>query len=72
MDIIKLKSALISTVLMALLTTLAYVVSQGDIFTLDYKALANVGVMSLFTGIVSLIKNYLTKPDGTIGGVKIK
>jgi len=62
------KSALVSTVLMAVLGVAGYVISLGDIFQIDWKALANVGAMSLLTGIVSLIKNFLTSSSGVFAG----
>jgi hypothetical protein len=63
------KSALVSVVLMALLSVLLYVIGVGDLWQLDMRSLVNIGVISLFTGIVSLIKNFLTSDEGKFLGL---
>lgn len=73
MNFTNIKSALVSAVLMAILTVAGYVISLGNIFAIDWKVMANLGVISLLTGLVSLIKNYLTNDDGKfVGTLQIK
>ena len=64
-----LKSALVSTILMAVLGVAGYIIGLGDIFQIDWRALANVGVMALLTGVVSLIKNFLTSDSGKFANI---
>jgi len=68
----QIKSALVSTVLMAVLAMAMYVISVGNIIHINAQALLNVGVMSLMTGIVSMIKSLATTTNGKFAGVKIK
>ena len=63
------KSALISAVLMAVIAIAGYVIGLGDLWKIDLHSLTNIGVMALLTGIVSLIKNYLTSNSGTFAGI---
>jgi len=66
------KSALVSTVLMAVLVVLTNIIAAGNVFKLDWYALANAGIIALFTGFVSLLKSLLTTSSGTIAGIQIK
>ncbi len=66
------KSALVSTVLMAILSMLVYIVGIANIFLIDWKVLLNIGIISLATGLVSLIKSVLTTKDGKVAGVQVK
>lgn len=63
------KSALVSTLLMAVLTVGTYIVSVGDVFNLNYHTITNLFVLSLVTGIVSLLKSILTDESGTFAGI---
>lgn len=63
------KSALVSVGLMAVLGVAGYIIGLGDVFAIDLKALVNVGVMALLTGVVSLIKNFLTSDSGKFAGL---
>jgi hypothetical protein len=71
--ITSIKSALVSGVLMAVLVVCGYIIEIGDIFNISLKAVANIGVMSLLTSAVSLIKSLLTTSAGNFAGLtKIK
>jgi hypothetical protein len=72
LNLTSLQSALVSTVLMAILAVAAYIIALGNIFAIDWKVMLNLGALSLLTGLVSLIKNYLTTPQGTVAGVQVK
>lgn len=63
------KSALVSTALMALVSGGIYIIGLGDVFKIDAHSLTNIVAMSLLTGLVSLIKNLLTTTDGKFAGV---
>jgi hypothetical protein len=66
------KSAIISTVLTAILAMAVYVVSLNDIFVINLHTLINIGSISLLTGIISLIKSFLTTDTGRfLGTTKI-
>jgi hypothetical protein len=66
------KSALVSTILTAVLSMAVYVVSLNDIFVIDYHTLANIGAISVLTGLISLIKSFLTTDSGRfLGATKI-
>lgn len=70
---VEVKSALVYAVLSAVLATLMYVIGIGDIFKIEMKALINIGVMSLFVGITSIIKNFLTSSSGKfLGAIQVK
>lgn len=67
------KSALVSTFLMAIIAMAGYAVGVGNIFKLDTHALVNSGVMAFLTGLISLIKSWLTDYNGKfLGVVEIK
>lgn len=67
------KSALVSTVLMAILSVAGYILQLGDVFKVDLHTLTNVAVISFLTGIVSVLKNLLTNEEGRfVGIVKLK
>ncbi len=65
----QLKSALVSTVLVAVMAIIGYITGVGDIFSLDWKVLINIGVMALLAGLASVIKNLLTTDSGNFAGV---
>lgn len=69
---IKLKSALVSSALVALLAVIGYILAVGDVFTLDLKALTNIAVMSFLSGVASLIKSSGTTNNGKFVGVQVK
>lgn len=69
---LNIKSALLSAALAAVVAIAGYIVVVGDVFKLDFHALINAGVLSALTALVSLIKSWSTKTDGTSFGVKIK
>lgn len=72
MTLTNIKSALVSSGLMAVLSVLTYVAQSGSIFTLDWRSLANIAVLSFLTGVVSIFKNAMTSPQGTFGGIQVK
>lgn len=63
------KSAFISIVLTAVLAIAVYIVGVGDIFTLDAHKMANIGALSVLTGLISLIKSFLTTDNGRFLGL---
>ena len=69
LNVASLKSALVSAVLMAVVAMAGYVIGLGDLWKIDVHILTNIGVMALLTGIVSLIKNFLTSDSGTFAGI---
>jgi hypothetical protein len=72
-NITEIKSAFVTTFLTAVLSMSLYIIGIGDIFLIDVKVIINVGVISALTGLVSIIKSFLTTSDGNfIGSVKIK
>lgn len=66
------RSALVSGILMGFLGIAGYVIAVADIFQLDWKVMANVGVMSFLTSVVSLIKSGLTTSTGEVAGIKVR
>ena len=68
----KIKSALVSGVIMGILSGLIYIVGIGDIFALNLKSLINVVAIAIATSIVSFIKSSLTSSDGTFAGIRVK
>lgn len=67
------KNALVWVVLTAISSILIYIIGVGDVFNLDTKALINIGAMSLFNGLLSLIKSLMTNNEtGKIAGIKVK
>ena len=70
--ITSIKSALVSSFLMAILALAVYVLNLGDVFKIEIHSLVNVIVMSFLTGIVSFIKSMITSEDGKVVGVQIK
>lgn len=67
------KSALISALLMGILAMAVYTLGVGDIWKIDTRALINVGIMSLLTGVVSMLKSMMTTSEGNfVGVIKIK
>ncbi len=74
MDFItKLKSALVSGVLAAVLAGAGYFLQVGDIFAIDVRTLVNVVALAGLTAVVSLIKSLATTEEGKfVGAVKIQ
>ena len=70
--ITNIKSALISGVLMTILAIATYILSVGDIFSVDAKTMVNIGIMSLLTAIVSFVKSSFTSDAGKFAGIKVK
>lgn len=70
--ITNIKSALISGVLMTVLAIATYILSVGDIFSVDGKTMVNIGIMSLLTAIVSFVKSSFTSDAGKFAGIKVK
>ncbi len=70
--ITSLKSAFVSAVLVALIVVFSDIIAVGNIFELNWRDLANAGIMSLFTGLVSILKSLLTDNSGKVLGMKIK
>lgn len=67
------KSALVSAVIMTVIAVAGYVIGLGDLWKIEFHAIINIGVMAFLTGLVSLIKNFLTSDSGTFAGsVKIQ
>ena len=66
------KSALVTGVIMALAVVISDILVTGNIFTIDWYALLNTGVIAFLTAMVSLLKSLLTTSEGKIAGVKIK
>ena len=45
----------------------------GNIFAIDFHSLANIGALAFLTGIISLIKSFLTTAQGNfVGAVAIR
>lgn len=55
------KSAAVSTVLVALGATLIYVIGVGDVFKLNWHMIINTAILA---GAGSLVKNFFTTNDG--------
>lgn len=68
-DLQTIKSALVSVLLMAVVQVGVYVIQIGNVFQLDWRVLVNLGVISLITGAVSVIKNMLTTDKGNFMGL---
>lgn len=66
------KSALVSGFLMAFIIMGGYVISLGNIFAVDWRIMANLGIISLLTSLVSVAKNALTNDNGSfVGAIKV-
>lgn len=73
LDWTKIKSALVSAIITAILAIAGYILGVGDVFNLDLHALVNVASLSALTALVSLIKSFLTTPQGNfVGAVEVK
>lgn len=59
------KSAIISTIIVSLGATLAYIIGVGDIFKLDWREIINIAIMA---GAGSLVKNFFSTNDGKFLG----
>lgn len=68
----KIKSALVSAIIMGIFGAGGYMISVGDIFSIDWRVLANIAILAAVTAIVSAIKSMLTTEEGMIVGIKIK
>lgn len=62
-------SAIVSCLLMMVTAIFTYIISVGNIFHIDYTAMANIGVISLLTGVVSLSKSFFTDNNGNFAGI---
>lgn len=72
MNNINIKSAIVSVMLMVILSGALYILGVGDIFKIKGEALINILVMALLTGVVSIIKSMGTDAGGYFAGVKVK
>ena len=70
--LIKIQSALVSGIYMAILGVGGYVIGIGDVFALDLHVLINVATISAVTAIVSLLKSGTTSDKGTVAGIQVK
>lgn len=68
----KIKSALVSAILMAVVSMSGYVIGLGDVYSIDSKVLINTGIISLLTALVSLIKSIGTTDGGKFAGIQVK
>lgn len=66
------KNALVFGVLTALVVVILEIINAKTIFGLDWKTLANDGVIALLGVFVSFLKDLLTNSKGVIAGVKVK
>lgn len=70
---VEVKGALVSGILMAILVVLIQMIQVGNIFSLDWKSLLNVGIFAFITSIVSFLKSFLTNKTGKfIGKIQVK
>lgn len=72
MDITKIKSALVSAALMAVLSVVIVIVQSGNIYSLDWRSLLNIGIISFLTGVVSFLKSIGTTSEGKFAGIRVK
>lgn len=63
------KGALISACFMAFVAVLIYIHELGSIWAIDWKDLANVGIMAGIVYLISVCKNFLTTADGKFLGL---
>lgn len=61
------RSALVSVFLWVFIAVAGYIIGLGDIWKVDWKVMANIGALSLLTGLVSLVKEYFIKNDKIFG-----
>lgn len=66
------KNALVFGVLTALVVIVIEIINAKTIFGLDWKTLANDGVIAFLGVFVSLLKSLLTTKSGTIAGIKVQ
>ncbi len=58
---------------MGVLAVAGYVISVGNVFNLNWQTMANIGILAVLTGLVSLIKTALTNTNGVFAGaVRVK
>lgn len=69
LDWANVKSAAVTVVLWALVAVAGYIVGLGDIWKIDWHVMANIGALSLLSGFISLVKNFLTSNSGSFAGV---
>lgn len=73
LDWVKVKSAIVSAVITAVLAVAGYIIGVGDVFNIDVHALVNVASLSTLTAFVSLIKAFFTTDRGNFAGaVRVK
>lgn len=63
------KSAIVFAILTALVAMIVYIVGLGDIFKIEPHTIANIGVMAILNGILSLLKSFLTTSSGQFLGM---
>ena len=68
----KIKSALVSGVLSAILAGAMYITGLGDVFAIDVHALINIVALAVLTTVVSLLKAGITTDAGTVAGIQVK
>ncbi len=69
---VNVKSAIVYGLLWALLVVLVEVQQAGTIFGLDWKTIADAGVLGFIAVIVTLLKNFFTTKEGNfLGLVKV-
>lgn len=72
-DWTKVKSALVSAAITAVLAIAGYIIGVGDVFNIDVHALVNVASLSALTAFVSLVKSFFTTDNNNFAGVvKVK
>ena len=65
------KNALVYGVLTAIVVVIIEILNARTIFGLDWKMIANDGVIALLGVFVSALKSFLTNSNGVIAGIKI-
>ena len=66
-------NALMLGLLVAILSVLIYIKTQGTIFGLDWKTILDIGIISLIASVADIVKSLLTTKSGNLVGlVKIK
>jgi len=66
---VQIKSALVSGIIMAFFAIVGYVLQTGDIFSLDWRTIANVAVLAGLTAATSYLKSGLTTSQGNFAGL---
>lgn len=66
------RSSLITILFTSLVVMGLDIIAVGDINKVNYNAVINTGIIAGITGIVSLLKSFLTNSQGKLAGIKIK